>query len=416
MQNEEIRISFCIHHSSFCIISYAMKITHLITRLIIGGAQENTLLSCEGQHDLGHDVTLLTGPAVGPEGSLMERARTYGYKVVVVDSMRRAISPTLDWHTYRALKGLLAFNKPDIVHTHSSKAGIIGRWAAHSVGCRGIVHTIHGLAFTASTHPGVNHAYKWFERATAPISDKIVCVADSMRDQSLAAHIGRREQYVTVYSGMDTSQFLNPPVDRATVRRELGLADEHIAVGTIARLFDLKGHDDLLDIAPRLCERFPNLRWLWVGDGTLRARFEHRIRQMKLSDRFILTGMVPPAQIPQLAGAMDLLVHPSRREGLARALPQGQLAGKPVITYDIDGAKEGVLDGESGFVLPPFEKFQLADKIALLLGDAELRYRMGEAGRAFALSRFDTKVMVAGLEQVYRSVAMRNDEARNSNE
>ena len=382
-----------------------MKIVHIITRLIIGGAQENTLLSCEGQHDLGHDVTLITGPAIGPEGSLMKRAQEYGYKVVVLDAMHRAIEPREDWKTYRNLVTMLRETKPDIVHTHSSKAGIIGRWAAHKAGCRGIVHTIHGLAFTASTNSTVNNVYKFLERRTVPITHKIVCVADSMRDQSLAANIGQFDQYVTVYSGMETSQFINPPVDRATVRRELGLADEHVAVGTIARLFDLKGHDDLLDIAPRLCERYPNLRWLWIGDGTLRPRFEMRIKEMKLKDRFIFTGMVPPTSIPQLAGAMDILAHPSRREGLARALPQGQLAGKPVITYDIDGAKEGVLDGVSGYVLPPFDKNLLAQKIALLLEDPSLRQTMGEAGRAFALSRFDTKVMVAGLEKVYADVA-----------
>jgi len=381
-----------------------MKIVHIITRLIIGGAQENTLLSCEGQHDHGHEVTLITGPAIGPEGSLMKRAQEYGYKVIVIDAMKRAIQPREDWKTYRTLVQTLQRIKPDIVHTHSSKAGIIGRWAARKAGVRGIVHTIHGLAFTASTSAAVNNVYKFLERRTAPISAKIVCVADSMRDQSLAENIGTFDQYVTVYSGMETSAFLNPPIDRATVRRELKLADEHVAVGTIARLFDLKGHDDLLDIAPRLCERFPNLRWLWIGDGTLRPRFEARIKEMKLVDRFIFTGMVPPTKIPQLAGAMDILVHPSRREGLARALPQGQLAGKPVITYDIDGAKEGVLDGVSGFVLPPFEKNLLADKIALLLENPPMRQSMGEAGRAFALSRFDTKVMVEGLEKVYQSV------------
>ncbi len=382
-----------------------MKIVHIITRLIIGGAQENTLLSCEGQHDLGHDVTLITGPAIGPEGSLMKRAQEYGYKVIVLDEMHRAIEPREDWRTYCKLVVLLRQMKPDIVHTHSSKAGIIGRWAAHKAGCKGIVHTIHGLAFTASTSAVVNSVYKWLERRTAPISSKIVCVADSMRDQSLEAKIGRFDQYVTVYSGMETSQFVNPPVDRATVRRELGLADEHVAIGTIARLFDLKGHDDLLEIAPRLCERYPNLRWLWIGDGTLRPRFEARIKEMNLKDRFIFTGMVPPTKIPQLAGAMDILVHPSRREGLARALPQGQLAGKPVITYDIDGAKEGVLDGVSGYVLPPFDKNLLAQKIALLLDNPAQRQTMGEAGRAFALSRFDTKVMIAGLEKVYADVS-----------
>jgi glycosyltransferase involved in cell wall biosynthesis len=378
-----------------------MKIVHVITRLIIGGAQENTLLSCQGQHDLGHDVTLITGPALGPEGSLMERATSHGYRVEVVDAMRRAILPVKDYQTYRWLIRRFREIRPDIVHTHSSKAGIIGRRAAKKSGVWAVIHTIHGLAFTASTSRLVNGAYKMLERQAAPLTSRIVCVADAMRDQSLAAGIGRPEQYVTVYSGMETAPFVNPPVPREEMRRRLGLADDHVVVGTIARLFHLKGHDDLLDIAPALCRQFPQLRFLWVGDGILRARFEQRMESMGLRDRFILTGMVPPADVPQYTAAMDILAHPSRREGLARALPQGSLAGIPTITYDIDGAKEGTLDGVSGFVLPPFDEMRLSNAIEILLTEPQQRREMGAAGREFALQRFDAKVMVAALELVY---------------
>src|SRR5215218_195235 len=155
-----------------------MKIVHIITRLIVGGAQENTLLSCEGQHGLGHHVTLITGPALGPEGSLMERAAGCGYAVEVLDEMRRAILPWKDYKTYRSLVRRLKEIRPDVVHTHSSKAGIIGRWAAHRAGVPAVIHTIHGLAFTASTSPWVNGVYKWLERKATPISTRIVCVAD----------------------------------------------------------------------------------------------------------------------------------------------------------------------------------------------------------------------------------------------
>ncbi len=276
------------------------------------------MLSCAGQHRSGHEVTLITGPAIGPEGSLMEKAQSQGYRVIVVDEMRRAIHPLRDLRVYWELVRLLREIKPDIVHTHSSKAGIIGRWAARKAGMQGVVHTIHGLAFTASTNAAVNGAYKLLEKKAAPLTARIVCVADAMREQSQAAGIGKREQYVTIYSGMETEPFLNPPVSREKVRQLLGLGDEHLVVGTIARLFDLKGHDDLLGLAPELCKRIPNLRFLWVGDGLLRARFEEEMQRMGLRDRFILTGMVPPGRVPELTGAMDILVHPSRREGLAR--------------------------------------------------------------------------------------------------
>ena len=379
-----------------------MRIVHIITRLIVGGAQENTLLSCEGQHDLGHDVTLITGPALGPEGSLLERARRYGFRVEIIDAMRRAILPTHDWRTYAHLARRLCELRPDVVHTHSSKAGIIGRWAAHRARVPAIIHTVHGLAFTASTKPPVNWGYRQLERVTAPITTRIVCVADAMRDQSLVGGVGKPEQYVTVYSGMDTAAFLNPPVPRGEVRRSLGMGDEDIAVGTIARLFHLKGHNDLLDLAPEMCRKHPRLRFLWVGDGLLRPQFEQRIGAMGLRDRFILTGLVPPTEIPQLANAMDILVHPSRREGLARALPQGQLARGPVVTYDVDGNREGLVEGQTGFAVPAFSRSKLAEKLDLLMTQPDLRRQLGDAGRAFALSRFDARVMVDGLEVVYR--------------
>ncbi len=379
-----------------------MRIVHIITRLIIGGAQENTLLSCEGQRARGHDVTLMTGPTAGPEGTLMDRAMAGGYRVIELPSMVRAIQPWNEWRAYRALIERLRELKPDIVHTHSSKAGILGRWAANAANVPRIVHTIHGLAFTASTSAAVNGVYKFLERKTARITDKIVCVADAMSEQSLAANIGYREQYVTVYSGMDVTPFLSPAVPRAEARASVGVTDDSlILVGTIARLFDLKGHDDLIDLAPALCATFPRLRFLWVGDGALRAAFEARIAQLGLTDRFIFTGLVPPARIPELAGTMDILVHPSRREGLARALPQGALAGKPVVTYDIDGAKEAVIDGQTGFVIPPFDKPKLGDALATLLGNAALRQTMGAHGRQLAVSRFDAPVMIDGLERMY---------------
>ncbi|MGC4030879.1 MAG: glycosyltransferase family 4 protein [Tepidisphaeraceae bacterium] len=378
-----------------------MKIVHIITRLIVGGAQENTLLSCEGQHDLGHDVTLLTGPPLGPEGSLMQRAQGYGYRVETVDSMRRAIG-VADINAYRQMVRRLKDLKPDVVHTHSSKAGILGRYAARAAGVPKIVHTIHGLAFTASTRAYVNTVYKFLERRAAPLTDAIVCVATDMATQSLAANIGRPEQYVTVYSGMETGPFLNPPVPRETMRQSLGIAPGHVVVGTIARLFDLKGHDDLIDLAPDLCRRFPNLRFLWVGDGSLRGKLQARIDATGLTDRFILPGLVPPTRVPELTAAMDILVHPSRREGLARALPQGQLAGCPVVTYDIDGNREGLIDGETGFLVRPFDIPAFGDKLATLLADPNCAKAMGDRGRTFAAGRFDTKVMVDGLEAVYR--------------
>ena len=216
-----------------------------------------------------------------------------------------------------------------------------------------VIHTIHGLAFTASTSAIVNRSYRFLEKRAAPLTTKIVCVADAMREQSLAVNIGKPEQYITVHSGMEIEPFLNSHATRPAIRQRLGIAETDIVVGTISRLFHLKGHDDLLAGAPQLCKTFPNLKFLWLGDGNLRPQFEARMREMRLADRFILPGMVPPTEVATYVAAMDILAHPSRREGLARALPQGQLAGKPVVTYDVDGNREGFLPGKSGILIPP---------------------------------------------------------------
>ena len=380
-----------------------LKIAHVITRLIVGGAQENTLLSCEGQHDAGHDVTLLVGPSLGPEGSLMDRATGYGYRVETLDSMRRSILPGKDLLVYRELVRRLRDLKPDVVHTHSSKAGILGRLAAWKAGVPLVVHTIHGLSWTSSRRAVVNNAYKTLERLAAKRCHKIVVVADAMTRASLAAGIGRPEQYVTVYSGMELEPFLNPPTPREEVRRRLGLQPQHVAVVTVARLFHMKGHDDLLDAAATLCRDDPDLRFLWVGDGLLRQQFESQISNLRLEDRFILTGLVRPDQVPELVNAADVLAHPSRREGLARALPQGSLAGLPLVTYDIDGNAEALIEGETGYAVNAFDVAAFVSRVKQLAADADLRRRLGQAGRSFARDRFAASTMVDCLENVYRS-------------
>jgi glycosyltransferase involved in cell wall biosynthesis len=230
-------------------------------------------------------------------------------------------------------------------------------------------------------------------------------VADAMTRVSLENGIGKPEQYVTVHSGMELEPFLNPPVAREAVRTQLGLKQDDVAVGTIARLFYLKGHDDLLELAPSLSARFPNLKFVWIGDGLLKEQFRQRIAQLKLTERFVFTGLVPPTRIPELVSALDIVAHPSRREGLARAIPQGQLARCPVVCYDVDGNAEGLIHGETGYAVRAFDVKAFGESLALLLSDSSLRTRMGAAGRAFSKERFDHHLMVRKLLDVYEGVS-----------
>ncbi len=378
-----------------------MRIVHVITRLILGGAQENTLLTVEGlHHAYRDDVTLITGPAEGPEGDLFARAEAQRLKVELMPELVRPIQPLADWRAYWKLRAAFHRLKPDVVHTHSSKAGILGRAAAWDERVPAVVHTIHGLPFGPFETPTRNRLYIALERWAARRCHAIVGVCDAMTTQALVAGVGRPEQYLTVYSGMDADAFLNPPRPRGEVRRELGLADDDVAFATVARLFELKGHDDILAIAQRVVSENPRVRFVWIGDGIFRARLLAEIDRLGLQSSFILTGLVPPGRVPELLQAVDAVIHPSLREGLARVLPQSLLVGRPVISYDIDGAREVVVP-DTGILLRPRDLEGLAGGILRLAGAPALRAAMGAEGRRRFAEKFHHETMTRELRLLY---------------
>jgi glycosyltransferase involved in cell wall biosynthesis len=231
-----------------------------------------------------------------------------------------------------------------------------------------------------------------------------VTVADAMRDQYLAAGIGRYQDYTRIFSGFPLEPFLHATNDQG-LRARWGIGAEDIVIGKIARLFKLKGHEDLFAVAPTLLRKSPQIKFLLVGDGPWRSRFERHAREMGLGSRFIFTGLVPPADIPQLAGIMDVLVHLSRREGLPRALPQAMAAGRPVVAYDCDGAREVCLDGDTGLLLRSGDTAALGASLERLACDASLRQRLGERGREFVRERFPVERMVDDLYALYMKLA-----------
>jgi glycosyltransferase involved in cell wall biosynthesis len=383
-----------------------MKIVHIITRLILGGAQENTLITCRLLAERGHDVTLITGPALGPEGDLYEQARCGGYKVEIVDELIRPIRPVTDLRAYFKVKKLLRDINPDIVHTHSAKAGIVGRFAASSVGGCGVVHGVHGLAFHEYQSRWLNAVYIAIERAAGRCTDYFVTVADTMTEKSLAVGIGGEEQYVTAYSAIDEGTFLQPKEagEIAEFRRKHGIPSDAVVLVTVARLFDLKGHDFIIESAPRLAEKYEKAYWLFVGDGSLTETYKKRVAELGLEGRFIFAGLLRPGEVPLAIQASDILVHCSLREGLARALPQGMLCGKCVVSFDIDGAKE-VVNERTGRLIAAEDVEGLVAACDELIGDAELRERLGAAGRSEVERKFAPATMVDVIEEVYRKLA-----------
>jgi glycosyltransferase involved in cell wall biosynthesis len=379
-----------------------MRIAHVITRLILGGAQENTVLTCEDLlHLYGDEVLLITGPPLGPEGSLMDRARAGGVPMEVVPSLQRPIHPWRDYVSYRRIKRILCDFQPEVVHTHSAKGGILGRLAASRVGVPAIVHGVHGAPF----HPFQSRAARAFfracERWAARHCHAFVSVADAMTELMVSAGVAPAEKFTTIYSGMEVQPFLDASEHRQRVRNELGYCSQHIVVGKVARLFRLKGHEYVIQAAQRVVKAKPEVRFLLVGDGVLRERLLFQIKSAGLEDHFQLTGLVAPERIPELISAMDIVVHASLREGLARVLPQALIAGKPVISYDIDGAREVVIPKRTGFLAPPKSVDEVADAVIELARDADLRARMGAEGGRLFTDIFRHERMTAEVRSLY---------------
>jgi glycosyltransferase involved in cell wall biosynthesis len=373
--------------------------------LILGGAQENTLISCKLLAQRRHDVTLITGPATGPEGQLFEQTKSQEYNVIVIPKLIRPICPLYDTISYLQLKKHLNRIKPDIVHTHSAKAGILGRFAAHSIRNVRIVHTIHGLAFHPYQSQWLNKIYIAVERAAAKRTDFFISVADAMTAQATAAGICIPEKFVTAYSAIEEDDFLQPISERhkKDFRRKYGIAEDAVVLITIARLFMLKGHKYIIESACQLSKRFEKAAWLFVGDGNLSDKFKRQVRQLGLANRVKFTGLLPPGQIPLAIQSSDILVHCSLREGLARTLPQAMLCAKPVISFDVDGARE-VVNEETGRLIEPKNIEQLTKSCAELIENNELRDRLGTAGREFVKEKFSPEKMVDTIEAVYHKL------------
>lgn len=378
-----------------------MRICHVITRLIVGGAQENTLLTCRGLVQAGHEVTLVAGPETGPEGSLWSWAESGCGRVIRLDPLRRNVHPWHDLRALRQLTRLLRELRCEVVHSHSSKAGILGRQAARWADVPVIVHTIHGMSFNRTQPAAVRWLYRQLERWAADRTDAFVTVADAMADQAVAAGLADRARFRTIYSGMQTECFRPDPDARRQMRSQWSIPPECVVVGTVARLFRNKGYEELLAALPEVIRQTPNVRFVWVGDGPNRRDYEAALQRAGLRRFVHFVGLVPPDAMPAVLNGFDLLVHTSRWEGLPRAAVQALLTEVPVIASDVDGAPEVVLPGVTGELVPLGNVTVLGEKIARLTSDSTLRERYGREGRARCLERFDHRRMVDQLQALY---------------
>ena len=384
-----------------------MRVTHVITRLVVGGAQENTLATINGlRAKPGLEVKLISGPTLGPEGSLENEARKIlpGAQLEIIPELVRPVHPLKDFIALRQLEKILREQKPDLVHTHSGKAGILGRLAAKRANVPVIIHHIHGPSFGNFQGALANFVFTAAEKHAAKVTDHFFCSAGAMTKLYLAAGIGRPEMFTRIFSGFNLEPFLNATDDLA-LRKKLGLDENHFVIGKVGRIFRLKGHADLVTAFAKILPQTPHARLLFVGDGALRGEIENQIRALGLAGKIIFTGLVSPGEVARYVGVMDCLAHLSYREALSRALPQALAAGKPVVAYDFDGADEVCRENETGFVVRTGDTEAAAQKLLQLATDPALREKFGRAGRAFVKENFSVEKMVDDQYHVYLKLA-----------
>jgi glycosyltransferase involved in cell wall biosynthesis len=383
-------------------ISRLLRVLHIITQSRpFGGAQQNTLsLLTRVNRERFHNHL-----ACGPRGPLIDAARDAGIPVTVVPTLDNPLHPVADARALASMVRLCRAGRFDIVHTHSTKAGALGRLAAALCRTPVVVHTIHAVPFDEFQRPAIRVAALWAERLAARWCDRLVSIGDTLADDFARARICPRDKIVTIRSGIDFSR-LEVAADRVEVRRRLGIGPREPVVGSVGHMREAKGYPYLLEAASAVRQRFSDLRLVIIGDGPVWEQVKQRARQLELSDCCLFLGR--REDVPALLRAMDLYAQASLWEGIPRAIQEAMYVGLPVVATDVNGTSEVVAHGVTGILVPPRDVAALAQAIGDLLADRAAAARLGAAGRRKMSDEFSVERTVQRTEKLYLELVGRD--------
>jgi glycosyltransferase involved in cell wall biosynthesis len=375
------------------------RILHIITRMDVGGSSDDTLILVTRMPRPEFDNALISGPTVDPVPGLAETLSRAGAPWIQVPCLQRPVSVPRDLLAVRDLRRRIRALRPDIVHTHSSKAGFVGRVAARLAGVPRIFYTPHGHVFHSYYGPPITRVFIVLERFAARFTERIVVLTDAEAEQHLAVGVGKRDQFVRIPSGVDLAEVQALAANGAQVRRELGLSVATPVIGAVARLVPVKGLRYLVAAMPEILRRCPDAHLVLAGDGDQRAALEALARDLAVSDRVHLLGFRRDAAA--VTAALDVFVLPSLNEGLGRVLVTAMALGVPVVATRVGGVPEVVEDGRQGLLVPPADPQALAQAVTTLLRDREYAASLGMGGRMRA-PLFSSDVMVKLHAELYR--------------
>ena len=372
-----------------------MRLLHVITRLELGGAQQNTLATCRGLAARGHEVVL----AYGPGGMLDAEVEGAAYRAVPLEALRREIHPLHDARALLALTRLVRDLQPDVLHDHSSKAGVLGRLAGRAGGARFVVHGVHGWSFAHGQPAATRAAYRLVERACSLLTDHFACVSALDLEEGRRLGIIRGDRASVIRSGFDLAAFAPGGPGRERVRAEWSVETSDVLVVNVSNFKRQKAPLDFVRAAGEAARLDPRLRFAFVGDGPLRPDVVAAVAEENLGSRMVLAGW--RRDVADILRAADVVALTSLWEGLPRTLVQARASARPVVATRVNGTPEVVVPEVNGLLVEPGDVGAIAAAFVRLARDPDLRARLGAAGPV-GIEDFAEERMVDLQESLYR--------------
>jgi glycosyltransferase involved in cell wall biosynthesis len=390
------------------------RVVHVITRLDMGGSAQNTLDSCIGLAEKGYRITLVYGSSyesemTESESGAVERmvsdGRANGVSIVLLDSLIRKINPIKDLRVLVSLWRLFLKERPDIVHTHTSKAGILGRIAAWAARVPVIIHTPHGHVFFGHFNPIAGRVFLIIEKIASVITDKLVSLTQGEQDDYIRLSVADVRKHEIIHSGIALNRFQCNDVDIEGKKVALGLPVSVPVVGTVGWLLPIKGPRHLLDAMKLVWGKNIDTHLVYVGKGPLMDALKNQVTQIGAQEKVTFLGW--RNDIDELMPVFDIFVLPSLNEGMGRVVAEAMAAGKPVVASRVGGIPDMVVHGQSGILVPPGNEKKLADGIMRLLDNPGEADRMGKAGKELCRS-FSRQAMIEKIDRLYQSMTNYN--------
>jgi len=378
------------------------RVLHIITRLISGGADENTLHTVRKMDPKKYAVDL----AVGGESDANFLNNGAPYNLILLNDLKRNIHPWRDIKTLFEIYRLIKKNRYDIVHTHTAKAGVLGRIAAFMAGTPVIIHTLHGITFHRLLKGYTRWLYIFLEKLCSYFTDIFITVGEDLKQKYIERKIGTPDKFVTIHSGFELQQFAkNGNLDPEEVkyeRNKLGISPKDIVLGSVSRLEPRKGHVYLFDALTKVIKRNPNIKLLVAGNGAYEANLKTMVKEKNIAGHVIFLGY--QENIARVMRLIDIFTLTSLWEGLPRVLVQAALMEIPIVTFDVEGAWEVVKENKNGFIVPTCDVDLFAERLTFFIENPEIAKEMGKQGRNVVTEDWDVDVMVRKITDVYENL------------